>query len=148
MRHFISKQGQYICYDLYGRQGDQFLLYKDISTKISLSGKLRDDYYFGSVELKSSYANITIQASPIWSIRTIFNNDLIKIEALNDDEIQIIIKKQIPTILIIEKAKNIAGLFYLNVHINQMDEKTSSGLFGMQKGKINLKTFSRFVFFF
>ncbi|CAD5114629.1 DgyrCDS3694 [Dimorphilus gyrociliatus] len=130
MRHYIKKYGRHICYDLTGKRGDEFIMYTDPSTNTMVLGKLRDDFYFGSVIIQSSFYNKTISADNLWKVGEWLNTLYIRVEAIHKDEISLTIKKYNPTVLIITKRRNTAGSNYVNIRIGEMDELNSHGIFG------------------
>lgn len=55
-----------ICYDISGKSGDVIFLVKDLTKeKLSVYGKLLDDYYMHIVKLTSNFGNITLTTEKI-----------------------------------------------------------------------------------
>lgn len=63
-----------------------------------------------------------------WENGELMNNDLIKIFSINDTKLRLIIKNKKPSIFTIERNQDENHLNYLNIIINQLHSKLSSGI--------------------
>lgn len=130
MRHYIEEHGKYICYDLLVKSNLKVILFKDNSLNTSITGQLRDDYYFGNILIYNDIFNYTIKADNKWIIDEInyyYDNKKLMIRYLGENECIIRIRN---SEFLIKKIKNIYGLSFLNFLINELNYDNIGGIIG------------------
>ncbi|CAD5121191.1 DgyrCDS9726 [Dimorphilus gyrociliatus] len=127
---------QTICYDFYGKSGDSFELLSDKYLGVSIISSLRDDYYIGSIIIKTIYGSIEVTTKDVkgpngyyktWfdKKRTrLIDDSAYKIDIIVRNSITIIIRRDSRKLkLFLLKIKQFFGKSYLNINIQETSDR-------------------------